>query len=630
MIKATTVPQWQRSLNILTLTIVGAVAIALLYWAQAIFIPVALAAYLTFLLSPVVSFLRQRRIGRTPAVILTVFMAAVVLGMAGWVVTTQVSALVRELPKYTENIKEKVKSLKNVATRSSALTKMLGEVNRELVSQPNAEHAKQPAPPAEKESGTNDQPPLIIQPQSSPWITRLSSFLAPLMEDLGQFALAIILVVFMLEKREELRNRIIRLVGQGKVVTATKFVDEAGQRTSRFLLMQAIVNTAFGLILGLGLLFMGVKYALLWGFLAATLRYLPYLGPYLAALFPIGISLAMFDGWGTALGVAGLFAGLELVVANFIEPWLYGQSMGVSSIALLVSAAFWAFLWGPVGLVLSSPLTVCLVVLGRHVPQLEFLAIILGDEPALDTRTSFYQRLLARDQDEAEELVFEQLKLQSEEVLYDEILIPTLRSARLSQARGDITAADEQYVLQAINEIRQDLGEKHSAPTGLAQAESGENAAEEPAAPVQIFGFPAHDAAAELLDQIAERRPGVVCLATIPPGGLARTRFLCKRLRARFPLLKILVCRWAPDASKKENLGQLLDAGADRVTTTLLETRQELGSLLPIVVHLQKQSEKGQRESRLAPLTTDSSRRGGRRSAHGRPHDGGHGHASIS
>ena len=203
-------------------------------------------------------------------------------------------------------------------------------------------------------------------------------------------------MIFMLQKREELRNRIIRLAGRGQIVAATRFVDEAGQRISRFLLMQAIVNGAFGLILGLGLLLMGVKYALLWGFLAALLRYLPYIGPYLAAVFPISLSLAMFDGWGTTLMVAGLFLTLELIVANAIEPWLYGQSMGVSEIALLVSAAFWAFLWGPVGLVLSSPLTVCLVMLGRYVPQLEFLAVILGDKPALDTGVSFYQRLLAR------------------------------------------------------------------------------------------------------------------------------------------------------------------------------------------------------------------------------------------
>ncbi len=230
------------------------------------------------------------------------------------------------------------------------------------------------------------------------------------MEYLGELALAIILVIFMLQKREELRNRLIRLMGRGRIATATKFVDEAGQRISRFLLMQAMVNGTFGLVLAGGLLLIGVKYALLWGFLAAMLRYLPYIGAYLAAVFPISLGLAMFDGWGTVFMVAGLFVVLELIAANFVEPWLYGQSMGVSEIALLVAAAFWAVLWGPIGLVLSSPLTVCLVMLGRYVPQLEFLAVLLGDEPALDPSVSFYQRLLARDQDEAEDLVLEHVK----------------------------------------------------------------------------------------------------------------------------------------------------------------------------------------------------------------------------
>ena len=199
----------------------------------------------------------------------------------------------------------------------------------------------------------------------------------------------------------------------------------------------------FGVVLAVGLLLIGVKYALLWGFLAAMLRYLPYIGAYLAAVFPISLGLAMFDGWGTVLMVAGLFVILELIVANFVEPWLYGQSMGVSEIALLVAAAFWAVLWGPIGLVLSSPLTVCLVMLGRYVPQLEFLAVLLGDEPALDPSVSFYQRLLARDQDEAEDLILEHLKTESADQVYDEMLIPTLKAAKLSSGRGDISEADE-------------------------------------------------------------------------------------------------------------------------------------------------------------------------------------------
>jgi predicted PurR-regulated permease PerM len=631
-------PNWQRSLIILTFTVVSVVAITILYWGQAIFIPVALAAFLTFLLSPLVSALRQRGVARTPAVIMTVCAAALGLGMVGWVVTTQISSLLRELPKYSQNIKAKAKSLKHVAAGSNGLSKMLMDINEELGSGASADGVKG-GNTAESGLASNRPERILIEPQSPVWLSRISTFLAPLMEYLGELALAIVLVIFMLQKREELRNRIIRLVGHGQIVAATKFVDEAGQRISRFLLMQAIVNTMFGLILGLGLLLMGVKYALLWGFLAAMLRYLPYIGPYLAAVFPISLSLAMYDGWGTTVMVVGLFVTLELIVANAVEPRLYGQSMGVSEIALLVSAAFWAFLWGPIGLVLSSPLTVCLVMLGRYVPQLEFLAVLLGDEPALDPSVSFYQRLLARDQDEAEALILDHLKTGCEDGVYDEMLIPTLRATKLSRGRGDITVADEQYVLQAIREIVEDLGDRQESARVAAKDEAGEEPdVDDGSTPaIRILGCPAHDAAdqaalemlqnlldpvrwnleviapetltAEFLEEVDEKQPALVCLTATPPGGLAHTRYLCKRLRARFPGLKILVCRWDPKSSTQSNPGQLLEAGADSITGTLLETRQLLASLLPVLAQAESAHEHAQRARRGAGARTESRNR---------------------
>jgi predicted PurR-regulated permease PerM len=619
MMKASVGAGWQRSINILTITVVSVVAIATLYWAQSIFIPVALAAFLTFLLSPVVTWLKQRGLTRTPAVIMTVFLAALALGTAGWLVTTQISSLLRELPKYSQNVKEKAKSLKKVATGSNQLSKMIGDINHELGSQPppKSDAARDDDSGDVLESKRAQPTAVFIEAQSPVWLSRISSFLAPVMEYLGELALAIILVIFMLQKREELRNRLIRLMGRGQIATATKFVDEAGQRISRFLLMQAIVNGTFGLVLAGGLLLIGVKYALLWGFLAAMLRYLPYIGAYLAAVFPITLGLAMFDGWRTVLMVAGLFVVLELIVANFIEPWLYGQSMGVSEIALLVAAAFWAVLWGPIGLVLSSPLTVCLVVLGRYVPQLEFLAVLLGDEPALDSSVSFYQRLLARDQDEAEDLVLEFVKNESADRVYDEMLIPTLKAAKLSFARGDISEADEQYVIQSIREIVEDLVDRR-VTTNDADKETGEDEPighDEQQEAVFILGCPAHDGAdqaalemlqnlldpvrwnlelvapdtltAEFLDLVAEKKPALVCIVATPPGGLAHTRYLCKRLRGRFPQSRIVVCRWGPHAGTTSSPGQLEEAGADSVATTLLETRHQLASLLPVLVKSQ-------------------------------------------
>ena len=437
------------------------------------------------------------------------------------------------------------------------------------------------------------------------------------MEYLGELALAIILVIFMLQQREEFRNRLIRLVGYGRVAPATRFVDEAGQAASarRFLLMRGVTvnGRSFGLVLGAGLLALGVKFAVLWGALGAMLRYLPYVGPYIAAVLPVSAAFAFTEGWTTTLLVIGLFITLELVVANVIEPKVYGQSMGVSEIALLVSAAFWAFLWGPIGLVLSSPLTVCLVMLGRYVPQLEFLAVLLGDEPALDLKDSFYQRLLARDQDEAEALILERQKTEPAEAIFDSMIIPALCAARSSRIRGEITEADERAIVTSLAEIVEDLGEMHAAAAGSNSEPAGSEpatAGADPPRPIVIFGCPARDAAdsvalqsldqmldpcrwrmtiiapetltAELLDLIASEDPAVVCIASLAPGGLAHTRYLCKRLSRRFPSLKIVVGRWGeePGTSRCTDFD---DAGASSTALSLLETRQKLEALVPLL-----------------------------------------------
>ena len=650
---------WQRAILTLTGTVVGVVVIGALYWAQAVFIPVALAGFLTFLLSPLVNRFRQLGLPRTPSVIVVVLLAAGALGGIGWLVTDQIGGLLRELPNYRDTVKEKVRAIKAATGSGGNLQEFITEINKEIGAAPARDQEKGgeraaadeggEAAPAPAAMNPAVPTPVIVEPQRAAWMSKLTAFLSPMLEYLGELALAIILVIFMLLKREELRNRIIRLAGQGKIVAATKFVDEAAHRVSRFLLMQAIVNASFGLIFGLGLLAIGVKYALLWGFLGAMLRYLPYIGPYLAVTFPLSLSLAMSRAWAPTLEVIGLFLTLELIISNFIEPRLYGHSMGVSEIAMLVSAAFWAFLWGPIGLVLSSPLTVCLVVLGRYIPQLEFLSVLLGDEPALDAAISFYQRLLARDQDEAEGLVIEQMKAVGEpEQIYDTMLLPALGAIKRNRVSGDITEEDEEYALQAIREIAEDISEGRIGAAASGQAEGDAV----PAAPAQagpripIFGCPAHDAedgvalemlqhvldsarwdveliaagtlTAELLDRVAERRPGAVCIAAIPPGGLAHTRYLCKRLRSRFPELRILVGRWgaqditttgsvqqeaadraaatlkdaAADTASgapKETVSDpmvaaLEDAGADVVAATLLETRQQLASLMPVLM----------------------------------------------
>jgi hypothetical protein len=277
-----------------------------------------------------------------------------------------------------------------------------------------------------------------------------------------------VLVIFMLLKREDLRNRLLRLVGHGRLTVTTKAVDDAGQRISRFLLMQALINGTFGLSLAVGLFLIGVEYAFLWGFLAAILRYIPYLGTWIAAILPITLSLAMFEGWLQPLLVMALFLVIELICNNVLEPRLFGRSMGVSEVALLVVAAFWAFLWGPIGLVLSNPLTVCLVVLGKYVPQLEFFDVLLGDEPALDADVSFYQRLLARDQDEATEIVLTHVQTLGPEQVYDALLVKALCHVRRDREQDQLTDFDEEFILRATGEIVEDLSERHARPTEAA------------------------------------------------------------------------------------------------------------------------------------------------------------------
>ncbi|MGO9465069.1 MAG: AI-2E family transporter [Isosphaeraceae bacterium] len=613
MAKATRSHDWQRAVILLAGTVLVVVVVGALYWAQSVFIPIALAAFLTFLLNPLVASLRRWGVGRTPSVLIAVLATALLLTIIGWMATSQISNLLNELPHYTQTVKDKIRSLKQVALGSSPIVKMMADVYDEIALPLPAAIAHEGG---EKEVARfwEDRPrTVVVGPQTPFWLSRIAILLNPLMESLAQLALAFVLLVFMLHRREELRNRIIRLLGQGRIVATTRFVDEAGQRISRFLLMQALVNGAFGLIIWAGLFSIGVRYALLWGFLAAIFRYLPFIGPILAAVFPAAISFAMSSTLAPTLLVIGLFLVVELVIANLVEPRLYGQSMGVSEIALLVSAAFWAFLWGPIGLVLSSPLTVCLVSLGRYTPQLEFLWHLLGDGPALDKQVSFYQRLLARDEREAEGLILETVKPGCVDGVYDAVLVPALRAAQLDRRHDLISDADLSFVLSATKKMMEVLGERMRDPRNHRPAGDCQEAVSERESrrPIPIFGCPGHGEAdrialemlkqlldpvswavelidpntlaAELIELIAEGKPSLICIATIPPGGLARTRYLCKRLRANFPDLRFIVCRWGSKAELLRDPGGLKKAGADTVTATLVETRQRILSLVPVL-----------------------------------------------
>lgn len=599
-----------------------------LYWAQPVLIPIALAVFFSSLLDPVVRTLQRRHLGRTPSVVLVVLLATMLLGIAAWRVQVELVNLTQELPAYTENVRAKVKSLRQLGQGASIerLAKMTQDITweweRALPSpaEQSADTARENLPPETEESSPDGVEPErdtssgAAQPEGPSWLSWSSTYFGSAIATLAGLALTLALVVFMLLEHEALRNRVIRLMGSNRMTATTKALDDAGGRISRYLFMQLAGNSTYGLAWGLSLYFIGVDYALLWGFLAAILRYIPYIGAPVAALLPITLSLAQFPGWWLPIGVIAIFLLLELIWNNIVETLLYGHNIGVSPVAMLVSAAFWTFMWGPIGLLLSGPLTVCLAVLGNHVPELGFFAVLLGDTPALDPQASYYQRLLARDQDEATQLIWTQEKASPAESLFDQMLLPALVYTKRDRESGDLSTADEEFIHQVTREIVEELGERHSAATLPAGANAVQLTADRSAAArFLILACPARDLGdrlalemlqqlldpaqwkveltavetltAETVELVVSDKPAVICIGALPPGGLAHARYLCKRLRARHPNLKILVGRWGLKDNPEANREQLQQAGADLMATTLLETRKQLYDWLPVLAY---------------------------------------------
>jgi predicted PurR-regulated permease PerM len=577
--------------------------IAALYWAQAVFIPVAISILLTFLLSPVADSLERLRLGRVVSVILIVILAFSFLIAVGWLVSFQLTSVANELPTYRKNIQQKIADIRG-AGKGGALEKVqktAEEVKKELAK--NDEAVKAQPKPRE----------VVVQAEQSSTFWPLPLDIAPMLERLASGGLAIVLVIFMLIQREDLRNRLIRLVGYGRLTTTTRALEEASQRISRYLLMQSTINASFGLAIGVSLSLIGLPYALLWGFLAAMLRFIPYVGPWAAAIMPSALSMIVFEGWMWPALVIAVFLILELINNMILEPLLYGESAGVSEVGLLVAIAFWTWLWGPVGLILATPLTVCVVVLSKYVPQLDFISVLMGDEPVMQSNVSYYQRLLAGDQDEAEEILEDYLKTHPMEQIYDDVLVPALNDVKRDFKFGKLDESSQQFVFGATRNILEELNSlkpKTSANTTASVKPTSIDIDHSAAPPkVRIVGCPVRDEAEELallmcrqllastryemevladealtsevVDQVAEKRPALICIVSLPPGGLAQTRYLCKRLRLRFPDTRILIGRLGTQTANHRDV--LLAAGADKVATTMIELRDQVMQLSPII-----------------------------------------------
>jgi len=572
----------------------GVLVVAVLYWAQAVLVPFALAILLTFVLTPPVSWL-QRWVGRVPAVLLAATLVFAALGLAGWGLTRQINNLAEDLPGYRANIRTKIADVRS-ASRGGAVEKLLQTLEG-IKTDLGTESPK----------GTASRPVVVT---SNP-ATGFSAFewLGPAVGPLSMAGLVAAMVIFMLLERRGLRDRLIGLIGHGQLATTTKAFDEAGSRVSRQLLMQSLVSLLYGIAVFVGLYFLRVPYPLVWATLGAALRFIPYIGPVVGAGAPILVSFAALAGWTGPLMVVALFVVLELFTNLVLETVLYAGAVGVSQVVLLTSVAFWTWLWGPLGLLMASPLTVCLVVLGKHVPGLAFVGMLMDDTPALAPEYGFYQRLLARDQSEAAELIDSHIRTQPPASVYDALLLPALSYAERDRLEHRLSSDEEAAVIDATRELVFDAAEtiRRHAETEPRAAAAGPSLLG-PREPLRVLGYAVNGAAdevalamlaplladlpiameitgmrmqaVELVSLVRDRKFSVVCFADLPPSFSSKTRYLVRRLRSALPELRIVVGRWGPPALVDESSQLLLDAGANHVDSLLIETRNYLAGLL--------------------------------------------------
>ena len=574
--------------------------VAALYFAREILVPLAVAVLLSFLLTPAVRRLERWKLGRLASVLLVFVFAMGCVAGAGYVVGNQLFDVLNELPAYKANFHTKMESLRGNGSGSLAkATASVQELSKELaspkpedkVSLSRAQSRKDRAAP---QPANQPVPVEIVQPPRNA-LQSLGDLITPLLAPVGKAVIVVIFTIVILIKREDLRSRVLRLLGSGRMPRATQAFDDAAERVTRYLRMQFLVNAVFGTMIGVGLYAIGLPSALLWGALAGLLRFMPYLGPIVGGALPTVVALAVFPGWLRPLMCLGLFLVIELTVGYAIEPWLYGTHTGVSSLAILVSAAFWTTLWGPVGLLLSTPLTVCLLVLGRHAPQLEFLYVILGDDPVLAPEAELYQRLLALDQQEAQAAVDKSSEDKTPVQVYDDMMLPALRLAEEDRHRGGLDADHEEFIAQSMNEFiakltgqNEDAIESADAGKRVLCLPAGDRADEITALmlahALQLGGFsavvlPIADAPGDSFASLKVEPSDVICICALPPFALMNARTLSKRLRARFPRQRILVGLWGRAGEVEDFEQRLANAFDVQVVTTLGEAIERLSGV---------------------------------------------------
>ena len=577
--------------------------VAVLYLASELLIPLAFAVTLSLILAPAIAWLQKMRLGRVPAALLVMVLSIAAAGASGWLIFNDLVNVANQLPEYQQNIHKKLEAIRAPNTgavgRAAASVKALGK-----------ELATPPTPVVPPVASDRAGPPIAPIPASRPVpvqvveapaneLLYVRDMIQPFLRPLGVFGMVLIFSLFLMIGHDDLRDRLFRLVGVSQINVMTQALDDATRRVSRYLVLQLLVNAIFGVVCGTGLFLIGVPYAVLWGAVAAILRIVPYIGTPIAASMPFMLSLAVFDHWVQPLLVFLMFGTLELVTGNWVEPRLYGTHTGVSSLALILTTVFWTVLWGPAGLILSTPLTVCVVVLGRYVPQFWFLHILLGDEPALGEEAQFYQRLLAMDDQEARTVVDRYLAGHSLLELCDSVVIPALTLAEHDRHKGALDPDREEFLFLSIKEMLTEFAEQ-PVKSGLAEGEAAGDA--KPAPPRgRILCLAASDEADEvtaaMLALLLEHSGGIVitftpdpglqqlafvqpaaddtfCICALPPFAFAHARTLSHQLRGRFPGIRIVVGVWGFAGETERAMERFQAPRPDKLVTSLADAIQ--------------------------------------------------------
>lgn len=580
-------PIAKRSRSLTALIFLGCftMVIGILYYGRTILIPFALAILLTFILSPVVNTFRRWGAGQILSVVVTVVLSFAVLGSIGTVIAFEFKGLANELPGYRQNIRQKISDIRN-ASKSESLSKVKAiaqEVVEEFKAEPTPNtKGAQPLPA----KGTNA--PVVVQEKPATEENGLP--IDSLLEPLGSAGLVIVLVIFMLLRREDLRDRLLHLCGRERLIMTTKAIEEIGDKVSRYLVRQCLLNMIYGIGITIGLALIGLPYAVLWGFLAAIARFIPYAGPVIGAVAPMMMSLAVFDSWMSPLMVIGLILTWELINNMILEPVIYGQGTGISEVALLIMMAFWTWLWGAVGLVLAAPLTVCMFVICKGIPELNFISIMLGSKAALTPQHALYQRLVAQNHDEATILMKDFLKNHTREELYERMLMPVLRICRDDRAGHRLSGHMQRQVLEMLHQVLDEIRPKpeqhdksESSPHPLIVGCPVRNGIDETAlhllsemlAPERTF-MPVISGQLDDKEKLAEvvrLKPSVLCLGMLSDEDTERAAELTRKLRVLLPHLTVVAGCWSTDASTQ---AQPESALANHLTISLPEARDQL------------------------------------------------------